>query len=172
VPQIEVTFDIDANGILSVGAKDKTSGKEQSIRIEGSGGLSKLEIERMVRDAQSHAAEDRAARERVDKRNQLDSLVYQAEKTLSENAAKLSEADRQGVEAALAEARRDLDSQDVAKLEAARQHVERELHKLAEALYKAESKGAGAGSGTGAAEAGGDEAGDVVDAEYTEEKGN
>ncbi len=173
VPQIEVTFDIDANGILSVGAKDKATGKEQSIRIEGSGGLSKPEIERMVREAASHAAEDRVARERVDKRNQLDSLVYQAEKTLRENSGKLSEADRQAVQAALEDARRDLDSGDVAKLEAARQRVEQELHKLAEALYKAEAAGAAAGAAAGeqAGDAGA-EAGDVVDAEYTEEKGN
>ena len=91
MPQVEVTFDIDANGILSVAAKDKASNREQSIRIEGSGGLKKEEIDRMIREAEAHASEDRAQRESVEKRNTLDSLIYQAERTLSENAAKLSD---------------------------------------------------------------------------------
>jgi len=176
VPQIEVTFDIDANGILSVHAKDKASSREQSVRIEGSGGLAKEEIEKMVRDAESHASDDRARRELVEKHNALDSLIYQAEKTLSENAEKIPDDQKQAVESAIADARKDLDSQDAAKLDAARQHVERSLHKVAETLYKAESPGGEAGDQPGGPQAGagaspsGDE--DVVDAEYTEEKGS
>jgi molecular chaperone DnaK len=176
VPQIEVTFDIDANGILSVHAKDKASSREQSVRIEGSGGLAKEEIDKMIRDAESHASDDRTRRELVEKHNALDSLIYQAEKTLAENAEKIPDDQKQAVESAIAEARKDLDSQDAAKLDAARQHVERSLHKVAETLYKAEPPGGEAGAQPGGPQPGagaspsGDE--DVVDAEYTEEKGS
>jgi molecular chaperone DnaK len=171
VPQIEVTFDIDANGILSVSAKDKATGKEQSIRIEGSGGLSKDEIERMVREAEAHAGEDRVRRELIEKRNNLDSLVYQAEKTLAENADKLSDDQKQSVQTALEEARGKLESEDVAALDAAHQRVEAALHSVAETLYKAQSGAGDAGDQAKAASGGGD-AGDVVDAEYTEDKGD
>jgi molecular chaperone DnaK len=173
VPQIEVTFDIDANGILAVSAKDKGTNKEQSIRIEGSGGLAQEEIERMVKEAEAHASEDKTQRELVDKRNALDSLLYQAEKTLRENAEKLSDAETQGVKAAVEEARKELDSQDAARLDAARQRVEQELHKVAEALYKAQTAGGAEapGGGDGPAAGADDEAGDVVDAEYTEDRG-
>jgi molecular chaperone DnaK len=173
VPQIEVTFDIDANGILAVSAKDKATAKEQSIRIEGSGGLSKDEIDRMVRDAESHAAEDHQRREQVEKHNQLDSLIYQAEKTLADNREKIPEAERIRAEGVLAEAKKDLESNDVARMDAARQRVEKEMHGVAEGLYRAQTAGAGP-SGPGAAPggaAGGKAEGDVIDAEYTEEKG-
>jgi molecular chaperone DnaK len=174
IPQIEVSFDIDANGILSVSATDKATGKEQSIRIEGSGGLSKEEIDRMVRDAETHAAADSAQKERVEKRNTLDSMIYQAEKMLRENEDKLSEADKTSVRSAVEEAKKDLESDDLAKIDAARQRVEQELHKVAEALYKAQTAEGAAGAGPAGAggaapgTAAGDE-GDVVDAEYTEE---
>jgi molecular chaperone DnaK len=168
VPQIEVTFDIDANGILAVNAKDKATSKEQSIRIEGSGGLSKEEIDRMVKDAEAHASEDHVRKEQVEKHNQLDSLIYQAEKTLAENRDKIEEADRTRVEAVLAEAKQDLASNDVARLDAARQRVEKEMHGVAEALYRAQAAGA-APDDAGEATAGKDEG--VIDAEYTEEKG-
>jgi len=171
IPQIEVTFDIDANGILAASAKDRATGKEQSIRIEGSGGLKKDEIERMVKDAESHAREDHARREQIDKRNQLDSMIYTSEKQLRENGEKLAADDKSAVEAALADAKRDLDSGDVAKLDAARQRLETSLHKMAEALYKAQGAGAAA-SGEPASGAAGDKGDDVIDAEYTEEKGN
>jgi molecular chaperone DnaK len=175
VPQIEVTFDIDANGILGVSAKDKATSKEQSIRIEGSGGLAKDEIDRMVRDADSHAKEDRERREKIEKRNQLDSILYNAEKTLRENAEKLPADLRSGTEGVITEARKDLDSDDVARIDAARQRVEQEMHKVAEALYRAQTQGA-SGAGPGA-QAGGEAADegkddDVIDAEYTEEKGD
>jgi molecular chaperone DnaK len=174
VPQVEVTFDIDANGILAVHAKDKATAKEQSIRIEGSGGLSKAEIDRMISEAESHAGEDRQRREVIEKRNTLDSMIYQAGKTLTENADKISAEDKQKVEAALAEARGVLESDDAAKLDAARQNVEQSMHSVAEALYKAQSAGeAGAAGAPGAPPPGSQgksDGDDVVDAEYTEEK--
>jgi len=172
MPQIEVTFDIDANGILAVGAKDKASGKEQSIRIEGSGGLKKDEIERMIKDAEAHAGEDHTRREQVEKHNQLDSLLYQADKTLADNRDKLPEAERARAEGAIAEARKDLESNDVARMDAARQRVEKEMHAIAELLYRAQTGGEGGGAAGGPAASGGAPAeGDVIDAEYTEEKG-
>ena len=173
VPQIEVTFDIDANGILSVHAKDQATGKEQSIRIEGSGGLSKEEIDRMVRDAESHAGEDAKRRETVEKRNTLDSMIYQAEKTLADNGDKLAEEDKQKVTSAVEAAKEKLDSGDAAELDAARQQIEQSLHAIAETLYKAQAaEAADADAASGGAEGGSASSGgdDVVDAEYTEEK--
>jgi molecular chaperone DnaK len=171
MPQIEVTFDIDANGILSVHAKDKASDKEQSIRIEGSGGLSQEEIDRMMVDAEQHAVEDAARKESVEKHNALDGLIYQGDKQLSENGDKLSDAERSSMETALADARKELESDDPAKLDVARQKLEQELHKLAEALYKAQTANDGAAPGSDAPPAGDEpEDAEVVDAEYTEEK--
>ncbi|HIF91991.1 MAG: molecular chaperone DnaK [Myxococcales bacterium] len=177
VPQIEVTFDMDANGILSVAAADKATGKEQTIRIEGSGGLDTSEIDRMVKDAESNAADDANRREVIEKKNQLDSLIYQAEKTIEENGEKLDEADKAAVEAAISDAKADLESGDAAKLDAAKQRVESELHKIAEKLYQGEAEGPEGGAaapdvdGPGASGGGGrhdDE--DVIDAEFTQEK--
>jgi molecular chaperone DnaK len=136
VPQIEVTFDIDANGIVAVSAKDKATDREQSIRIEGSGGLSKEEIERMVDEAATHADEDQVRREKVDKHNTLDSMVYQAEKTLAENEGKLPEDDVAAVRGAMEDARKALENDDAAGMDAAQQRLEQSLHKVAEALYK------------------------------------
>jgi molecular chaperone DnaK len=173
MPQIEVTFDIDANGILSVSAKDKATSKEQSIRIEGSGGLAQQEIDRMMEEAEAHASEDREQTERVEKRNNLDSIIYQGEKLLQENAEKLSDGDTASVKSAIEEAKKDLESDDVARLDAARQRVEQELHKLAEILYKTEAtEGEGAAPAPDDGAAGPSADGDVVDAEYTEEKGD
>jgi molecular chaperone DnaK len=176
VPQIEVSFDIDANGILSVSAADKATGKEQSIRIEGSGGLAQEEIARMVSEAEAHADEDRVQREKVEKRNTLDTMIYQAEKTLADSAEKLAEADKQAVQSALDEAKKELESDDPARLDAARQRIEQELHKVAEVLYKAQAADAQPGGENGAASGGPDggapaDEGEVIDAEYTEEKG-
>jgi molecular chaperone DnaK len=170
VPQIEVTFDIDANGILGVSAKDKATSKEQSIRIEGSGGLDKGEIDRMVDEAQSHAKDDQERRERIEKKNLLDSMIYGAEKTLRDNQDKLPDDVRQAAEGVLAEARKELDSEDAARLEAARQRVEQEMHKVAEILYKSQEEGAGASEAP--AQEAASEGEDVIDAEYTEEKGD
>ena len=166
MPQVEVGFDIDAHGILSVSATDKATGKEQSVRIEGAGGLAKDEIDRMVRDAESHAADDKARREAIEKKNTLDSMIYQAEKTLTENAEKLDESQKTGLESAIADAKQDLESEDAGRIDAGRQRLETELHKVAEVLYKSEaSPGDGA---TGGPDAGGGSDDDVIDAEYTE----
>jgi molecular chaperone DnaK len=173
VPQIEVTFDIDANGILAVSAKDKATSKEQSIRIEGSGGLSKDEIGRLIKDAEAHSSEDHARRELVEKHNQLDSMIYGSEKTLADNRDKLPDAERTRAEGVLAEAKRDLESNDAARMDAARQRVEKEMHGIAELLYRSQTAGGAPGpQGSGAGGSASDKAeGDVIDAEYTEEKG-
>jgi molecular chaperone DnaK len=172
MPQIEVAFDIDANGILSVQATDKAANKEQSIRIEGSGGLSNDDIERMVSDAAAHAGEDKARREIIEKKNQIDSLVYNGEQQLSEHGDKLGAEDKQAIEEALANAKQALEGDDAAALDSAGQRLEQSLHKLAEVLYKAQAE-AGPAPGADAAGspgAGSEDAGDVIDAEYTEEK--
>ncbi len=171
VPQIEVTFDMDANGILSVAAIDKASGKEQTIRIEGTGGLKSDEIDRMVKDAEANASDDAARRDAIEKKNQLDSLIYQAEKMISENAEKLEDADKASLESALTDARADLESGDAAKLDAAHQRVETELHKIAEKLYKAESAGPerDASSADETRESASPADDDVIDAEFTQE---
>ncbi len=174
VPQIEVTFDIDANGILAVSAKDRATGKEQSIRIEGSGGLSKNDIERMVRDAESHAAEDHERREKIEKRNQLDSMIYGAEKQIREHGDKLPADEKKRVEDLIAEAKKELESDDAGRIAGALQRLEQGLHKLAEVLYKAgaAAPGTGAAGAEGPAAGGGKAEGDVIDAEYTEDKGH
>ena len=169
IPQIEVTFDIDANGILSVTATDKASGKDQSIRIEGSGGLSEDEIDGMVRDAEANAGEDSDRREKIEKHNQLDSMIYQAEKMLSDSAEKVADNDKESLLGIIDSAKKDLESDDATRIEAASQQLEAELHKLAESLYKAEAAGEG-DSADAPPEASADE--DVIDAEYTEEKEN
>ena len=169
VPQVEVTFDIDANGILSVSATDKASGKEQSIRIEGAGGLDKGEIDRMVQEAEANASADQERRESIEKKNQLDSLIYQAEKTIAENAEKLDEAEKSAIEGVLSDAKSELESGDAAKLDAARQRVEAELHKIAEKLYKGEAAGAEGGAPPPGGDAGGQSGDDdVIDAEFTD----
>ncbi len=165
VPQIEVTFDIDANGILSVTAKDRATNKEQSVRIEGSGSLAKNDIERMVKDAEQHASEDKANRELIEKKNHLDTLIYTAEKTVNENKDKLPADQVADFEKVLAEAKQDLASNDRVKIEAAHQRVEQGMHKFAEVLYK----GQGGEAAQGASDASGGKSDDgVIDAEYTE----
>ena len=174
LPQIEVTFDIDANGILAVNAKDQATGKEQSIRIEGSGGLAKDEIERMVKDADAHAGEDKQRRDAIEKKNALDSMIYSAEKTVKENEDKLPDDEKTRIGGILDDAKKDLESGDAAKLDAARQRVEQGMHKIAEILYKSGSAEGGASAGGDASEAKGEAKGSdegVIDAEYTEEKG-
>jgi len=171
VPQIEVTFDIDANGILSVSALDKATNNEQSIRIENTGGLSNDEIDRMVTDAEANAAADQSRREGIEKKNNLDSMIYQAEKTISENGDALDADEKKNLEAVLAEAKVDLETGDNDKIDAAHQRVESELHKVAEKLYKAQADaepGEGAPPEEGATNAPDDD--DVIDAEFTEEK--
>jgi molecular chaperone DnaK len=172
VPQVEVTFDIDANGIVHVGAKDLGTGKEQSIKITASSGLSKDEIDKMVKDATSHAEEDRKRREAVDARNQLDSLVYQTEKTLAEHGASLDATVKGEIESALADAKKALESQDAATIKAASDTLARASHKLAEAMYsKATKDGAGQAHGDGAGPGESSKPkDDVVEAEFEEVK--
>jgi molecular chaperone DnaK len=177
VPQIEVTFDIDANGILNVTAKDKATGKDAKIAITSSSGLSKDEIDRMAKDAEAHASEDKEQREKVEARNGLDSLVYNVEKMIKDGGEKVQAADKVDVEAALAEAKKTLEGEaSAADLNGAKEKLTAASHKLAEVLYKAAAaagpaEGAAAGAGTeGAAstteEAKKDEG--VIDAEYVD----
>jgi molecular chaperone DnaK len=173
VPQVEVTFDIDANGIVHVGAKDLGTGKEQSIQITASSGLSKDEIDKMVKEAAAHADEDRKRRETIDARNQLDGLVYQTEKALGEHGASLDATVKGSIETALADAKKALESQDAATIKQAADALARASHKLAEAVYSKASKG-GDGQpqpGDGAAGGGDGKAkDDVVEAEFEEVK--
>src|SRR5437879_5934993 len=136
VPQIEVTFDIDANGILNVMAKDTATQKDQKITITSSSGLSKEEVERMAKDADAHAAEDKTQRETIDAKNQLDSMVYQIEKMLKEQGDKISGSDRGDVENAIADAKKALESNDKSQMDRARETLTQASHKLAEQMYK------------------------------------
>ncbi|HCL29157.1 MAG TPA: molecular chaperone DnaK [Candidatus Latescibacteria bacterium] len=168
MPQIEVSFDIDANGILNVSAKDKGTNKEQSIRIEASSGLSLEEIEQMQKDAEANAEADKTRRQAVDKRNEADQLVYATEKSLAEHGDKLSEEDRKPVEAALEETKKALEGEDVDAIAAAVTQLQESSHKLAEAVYADVEQQA---AEQGAPEAGGqpDSAADddgVVDADF------
>ncbi len=167
-----MTFDIDANGIVHVSAKDLGTGKEQSIQITASSGLTKEEVERMVREAAAHAEEDRKKRELVDARNQLDGLVYQTEKTLGEHGAELDAATKANIESALADAKKALESQDVTQVRSATEALNRASHKLAEAMYAKATKGAAGTSPRGDGAAPGGEKGkeDVVEAEFEEVK--
>jgi molecular chaperone DnaK len=174
VPQIEVTFDIDANGIVHVSAKDLGTGKEQSIKITASSGLSKDEIDRMVKEAEVHADEDHKKRELIDARNQLDGLVYQTEKTLGEHKDALDADTRGQVETAITDAKAALEAEDVGRIRTASDALARASHKMAEVMYnKAARTSAGDGAGGGATNGGGAEPGkndDVVEAEFEEVK--
>jgi molecular chaperone DnaK len=158
VPQIEVTFDIDANGIVHVGAKDLGTGKEQSIRITASGGLTEEEIKRMQKEAEAHKEEDEKRKELVNARNTLDGLIYTIEKTVKENDAKIEAATKTEVEAALAEARKHLDSKDAEELKKATEALTAASNKMAEQMYKNAGPAAGAEAGAGAAGSNGHDA--------------
>jgi molecular chaperone DnaK len=171
VPQIEVTFDIDANGILNVTAKDNATGKDTRITITSSSGLSKEEVERMAKDAESHAAEDKEKREEIEARNSLDSLVYNIEKMLKDSGEKVQAADKTEVEAALSEAKKALEpGSSVSAMKSAHERLTQASHKLAEVLYKAGAAQGAAGpsadAGTGTTEQKKDEG--VIDAEYVD----
>jgi molecular chaperone DnaK len=172
MPQIEVTFDIDANGILNVTAKDKATSKDAKITITSSSGLSKEEVERMAKDAEAHAAEDKDQREKVEARNQLDSMVYNVEKMLKDSGDKVAASDKSDVESALTEAKSTLTGDPTAaELNAARERLTTVSHKLAEAMYKAAAEsapaeGAPADTAAGTQEAKKDEG--VIDAEYVD----
>ena len=147
VPQIEVTFDIDANGILNVTAKDTATQKDQKITITSSSGLSKDEVERMAKEADAHSAEDKAKREEIEAKNQLDSMVYGIEKMLREHGDKISGSERGDVENALADAKKALESNDKHQMDQARERLTQASHKLAEQMYKAAQPQGGAGAG-------------------------
>ncbi len=180
VPQIEVTFDIDANGILNVTAKDTATQKDQKITITSSSGLSKEEVERMAKDADAHSAEDKAQRELIDAKNQLDSMVYQIEKMVKEQGDKISGSDRGEVENALADAKKALESNDKAQMDRARETLTQASHKLAEQMYKSAqaqtpppggASAGDAGSSTNGAPGGDGQAKKdegVIDAEYVD----
>jgi molecular chaperone DnaK len=164
VPQIEVTFDIDANGIVNVSAKDLATSKEQKITIESSSGLSQSEIDRMVKEAESNRDSDRKKREEIEARNQLDNAVFSAERTLDENRAELDSGLVREVEDALAQAKRTLESGAAADYKAKMETLNKTAHRMAEALYQKKSGAGTSSSGSGSPAK--DE--DVVDAEYTE----
>jgi molecular chaperone DnaK len=167
VPQIEVTFDIDANGIVSVQAKDKATGKEQQIRIQASGGLSDAEIERMVKEAEENSAADKARREAVEARNQTEALINQVEKTLKEAGDKVSAADKGDAESAIAAAKSALEGGDAEALKQASERLSQAAMKVGEAMYKAQAESAAQGAGAAQPEAGpnGEK---IVDAEFEE----
>ncbi|MEX2205065.1 MAG: molecular chaperone DnaK [Myxococcota bacterium] len=172
VPQVEVSFDIDANGILSVSALDKASKKQQSIRIEGSSGLDKAAIDKMMRDAELHASEDKQRRERIDARNALDALVYEGEKQAREHKEKIQVAQLNELETAIAAAKTLLANEEapVAELKTRFEELQRVVHAVSEALYKAEAGQANADAAQGAEQPGARDEGQVVDADFTEEK--
>src|SRR5579862_3389964 len=171
MPQVEVTFDIDANGIVQVSAKDKATGKEQQIRIQASGGLSEADIDKMVKDAEAHAEEDKRRRELIDARNQGEALIHTTERTLREHGDKVAQADREAVEQAIQALKDTLSSEDAAAIKSKTEALAQVSMKIGEALYKAEQAaqtGAGGGSeasGGGAGAGGNDK---VVDADFEE----
>jgi molecular chaperone DnaK len=175
MPQIEVAFDIDANGIVNVSAKDMGTGREQKITITASSGLSKEEIDKMMRDAESHSSDDARKREEIEARNRLDGLVYQMEKTLNENREKVSSVAGE-VETAIADAKKALTEGGVERLNEAFNSLQTVSHKMAEALYQqsgasgggepAGDQSAGAGAGASSSSSGGDD--NVIDAEYVD----
>jgi molecular chaperone DnaK len=169
LPQIEVTFDIDANGIVHVSAKDLGTGKEQSIRITASSGLHEEDIKKMVKDAEAHAAEDKKRKELAEARNHLDTLIYTTEKSLKEYGDKIDSGDKQNIEDAIAKAKKAMESNDLSTIKSAEEELTRSSHKLAEAMYaKASQKGAaGPGAEAGAQEGPRPKAQeDVVDADF------
>jgi molecular chaperone DnaK len=176
IPKVEVTFDIDANGILSVMAKDMATGKDQKITITASSGLNKDDIDRMVKEAASHEAEDKRRREEIERRNKLDSLTYQLEKQIAENKEKLGGLDLGSIENLIKEGRAAVEQQDDAKVTEITAKLEKEAHAMAAKLYESAGAGPGApppGPGAGGPSGGGDSGGegkkkDVIDAEFEE----
>jgi len=178
VPQIEVTFDIDANGILNVSAKDLGTGKEQKITITSSSGLNKEEVERMTREGELHAEEDKQRKEEIEIKNKADSMIYSVEKMLKENRDKVSEDDAKAIDAALEEAKKTVAEGDSGKISAAVEKLTTASHKLGEAMYKqaasakaaadAGAAGAQQGSAEPGAEAKDKGEGEVIDAEVVD----
>jgi molecular chaperone DnaK len=175
IPQIEVTFDIDANGIVNVSAKDLGTGKEQKITITSSSGLGEDEIQKMVKDAETNATEDHQRKQTIEARNRLDGLIYSTDKLLDENKEKLSAAELGDGKSALEEARKALESDSLETLEAAIGTLEKATHKIAEAMYKgasaSEASGGGQPGGGGAASGGPGAEDEVIDAEVVDAEG-
>ncbi|MEZ6055944.1 MAG: Hsp70 family protein, partial [Planctomycetaceae bacterium] len=167
VPQIEVTFDIDVNGILSVSAKDKGTGKQHKVTIQQSSGLSESEIEQMRKDAESHSDDDKKKREFAQARNQAEHLVYQTEKTMKEHADKLDEGTKSAIESAIAKVKDAEKGDDVAAIKSAVQDLETASHALSKHMYEAAQAAEAAGGGTDSTTAGND---DVIDAEFEAKK--
>ena len=172
LPQIEVTFDIDANGILHVTAKDKATGKENKIKIQASSGLTEAEIQRMVKDAEAHAEEDRKTLELVNARNQLEALVHSVRKSLKDYGDKLEAGEKERIESALKDAEGSLKSEDKAAIDAKAQALAQAAQKLGEKMYAETQAQAGGQQAQGAApgDAGKKDESNVVDAEFTEVK--
>jgi len=176
VPQIEVTFDIDANGILSVNAKDKGSGKEQSISITGASTLSDSEVDKMVKDAESNASADKEKREKIDLKNQAETLVYQAEKQMSELGDKVEADAKAKVEEKRIKLKEAVDQEDYDAMKSLLEELQQELYTVGASVYQQDSAAAGGAApgadagATGNAASGGDGADDVIDAEFTETK--
>jgi molecular chaperone DnaK len=170
VPQIEVTFDIDANGIVNVSAKDKATSKEQQIRIQASGGLSEADIDRMVKDAEAHASEDKKRRELVEAKNHADALIHATDKALAEHGAKVGESERRAIENAMADLKEALKGDDAVAITTKTNALAQASMKLGEAMYKqqAEAQAGGPGAGDSGGTGGGGAKEDVVDAEFTE----
>jgi molecular chaperone DnaK len=171
IPQIEVTFDIDADGILAVGAKDLGTGKEQKIQIKAGSGLAEEEVERMVKDAEAHAEDDRRQREIVETRNEAENAAYQAERQVNEMGDSLDSSSKEEIEAAIKDVRDNLESDDVDLLRQKTQALQEAFHKVSEQMYAAAQQQAAAGNGAsaegdGAASA--DDEEEVVDAEVVE----
>jgi molecular chaperone DnaK len=164
MPQIEVTFDIDANGIVSVSAKDKGTGKEQKITIQASGGLSEEEIEQMVKDAESHAEDDKKRKELVETKNQGESLVHSTKKSLEDHGDKVDQSTVEAIELALQPLEEALQGEDLGKIKSGIQNLTEASMKLGEAIYKAEQEKASGGSEEGEDPSSVDE--DVVDADF------
>ena len=165
VPQVEVTFDIDANGIVNVSARDKATSKEQSIRIQANGGLSEEDIERMVREAESNKADDEKRKAAVEAKNQADAVLHSSEKALAEHGDKVGADDKAAIESAIADLKGVLESGDADELSAKTQALIQASMKLGEAMYAAQQGGEGASAGPEASSDAGD---DVVDAEFEE----
>ena len=171
VPQVEVTFDIDANGIVQVSAKDKATGKEQQIRIQASGGLSEVDIDRMVKDAEAHAEEDKRKRELVEAKNSADALIHTTERTLNEAGDKVAQGDRDSVQQAIQALKDTLGSDDAAQIKAKTEALAQASMKVGEALYKAQQAqqaAAGEGGGPSSAGTGAGPNDKVVDADFEE----
>jgi len=180
VPQIEVTFDIDANGIVNVQAKDLGTGKEQKITITASSGLSKDEVQRMTKDAESHAEEDKKRRDEIELRNRADQAVYGAERMLKDTGDKLAPADKSAIESAMENVKKAMEGTDSAGIQRALDQLTSAQHKAAESLYRQQAPGGGPSAGTGPGPGGagatadgagssGQGTGDVIDAEVVDE---